>query len=328
MKISLSTYFDSRKPDVSWIKGYCRDFIDLNKEIVYSRGDIIEAVFEAGKRRGIGVIIPADFKFWDTEETFRPKYVDGIEIPLDSPLRFKKFGPQIDLKRKGVTYIKEHGFKEIFVETLTDERARKELSQKATRGLGYAGPRTGIRHIIPWGSMIESEYYYELFCNNGERIQIEVRRSGRIMAHVPSYGRIRKNTVEFETPPRTMRGNVYRVETFETRGKCSCPDAEFKEEGGKIKQDHLFERFTKYRNPEAVECRHVLSARRKVSDINIFADNIRIPPREGLKNFWLALTAKTLVGTRERAERPLKTDIDILTGNAIASRPVDQLYYL
>ncbi len=330
MGVEIGAYFDSRKPDVGWIKDYCRDFIDLNKETKLYRDTVVDAVFEASEKKGVGLIIPSDFEFWDTDKKFKPRYVEGIEIPLNSPLRFKKFGPQIDLKRKTIGHIKNHGFKEIFEESLYDEKVRKKLAKKATRGLGYFGPRTGIHHIIPWGAIIESEYYYEVFCGNGEKIQVAISRSGRIKVYVPSYGRIRKNTVEFETPPRTLRDNLYRVEIFETRGKCTCPDAEFKEEGGKIKKDEFFERFTKYRNTEAVECRHVLSARRKMNEDykHIFIENIRIPPTDLLKRFWLTLTMKSLVGTKGRSERPLKTHIDILTGNAIGSRAPDQLFYL
>ncbi len=330
MAVSFGIYFDPGKPEVGWIKGYCKDFIDLNKETRVYRETVVEAVFEASEKKGTGVIIPEDFEFWDEGKKFKPRYVEGVEIPLNGPLRFKKFGPQIDLKRKSIEYIKEHGFKEIFAETLSDGGIRKKLANSATRGLGYAGPRTGIHHIIPWGTMVESEYYYELFCKNGKKIHIVVSRSGRIKAYVPSYGRVRKNTVEFETPPRTSRGNLYRVEVFETRGRCSCPDSEFKEEAGKIKIDELFERFTKYRNPEAVECRHVLSARRKLEEgyKDLFLENIRIPPAEKLKKFWLTLTVKTLIGTKERSERPLKTHIDILTGNAIGYRPLEEMFYL
>lgn len=330
MVVDLSMYFDSRKPEVEWIKNYCTDFIDLNNEMKLYRGTVTDSIFEASQRPKCGVIIPENFEFWDQNETWHPRYVKDVEIPLNSPLRFKKYGRQIDLKKKGIGYIKDHGFKEIFAETLIDFDRKLKLRDKATRGLGYIGPRTGIHHIIPWGAMVESEYYYKIFCDKGRKIQVSVSRSGRIKAHVPSYGRIRKNTVEFETPPRTLRGNEHMVEIFETRGKCSCPDAEFKEEGGKIKKDELFEWYTKYCRPEAVECRHVLSARRKLNEDykDIFIENIRIPTRDKLKKFWLAATIKTLVETRGRSERPLKTHIDILTGNAIVKERLRELFYL
>lgn len=330
MVADLGAYFDSRKPEVGWIKDYCKDFIDLNDEIRLNRGIVVDAIFEASNRKKCGVIIPDEFEFWDQNETWRPRYVKDVEIPLNSPLRFKKYGRQIDLKREGVRYTKDHGFKEIFTETLMDLDKKLRLRNKATRGLGYIGPRTGIRHIIPWGAMVESEYYYELLCGNGQKIQVYISRSGRIKVYVTSYGRVRKNTVEFETPPRTFRDNEYRVETFETRGRCSCPDAEFKEEGGKIKKDKLFERYTKYSRPEAVECRHVLSARRKMNENynDIFIENIRVPPRDKLRKYWLTATIKTLVGTMGRSERPLKTHIDILTGDAIVKERLRELFYL
>jgi len=329
MAVDLGVYFDSRKPGIEWIKSYCEDFIDLNNEIRVYRGTVVDAIFEASNRKKCGVIIPSEFDFWDQNEKWRPRYVKDIEIPLNSALRFKKYGRQIDLKKKRVGYIKDHGFKEIFAETLMNFGTKMKLRDKATRGLGYTGPRTGIHHVIPWGAMVESEYYYEIFCGNGEKIQVYVSRSGRIKAFVPSYGRVRKNTVEFETPPQTSRENEYKVEVFETRGRCSCPDAEFKEEGGKIKKDELFERYTKYCRPEAVECRHVLSARRKMNEKrDIFIENIRIPPRDKLKKYWLTTTVKTLVGTRESSERPLKTHIDILTGDAIVKERLRELFYL
>ena len=334
MKLHPGLYFDSRKPDVSWIKSYCKDFIDLNRETRVYRDTVVDAVFEASNLPGVGVIIPSDFEFWDNGKKFKPRYVKEVEIPLNSPLRFKKYGPQIDLEKKNIAYIKEHGFKEIFAETLNDEKVRKRLKNTSTRGLGYFGPRTGFHHIIPWGSMVESEYYYEIFCGNGDKIRVSIRPSGRISALVPSYGSPSRNRIIFETPPVTQRNNVYRVEALETRGRCSCPDVEFKEEGGKIKLDKYtkFERFTKYRDMEIVECRHIRSAERKLCEDEAFKDilfgELRIAPKEKLTKFWLALTVKTLIGTRKSSERPIKTYIDILTGNAVGSEPLGELYYL
>jgi len=106
-------YFDRNKPTVTQIRQrYNGNFIDL-RDYFHDHGElpnivVAEAIINAAKYNN-GLIIPKEYSFWDRGKTFKRAFLRnelGIhEVPISTPLRFKKLGDELNITTTKLTKV-------------------------------------------------------------------------------------------------------------------------------------------------------------------------------------------------------------------------------
>lgn len=322
-------FFDPERPGITEIRNsYKGRFIDLNDYDGLKDEDVVYAVMEAGNK-GRGLIIPEVYCFWDRDSEVGIK---GNRVRLDSALRFKKYGPEINLTTSGTSIreIKERGItpRKLFREMLGDSVVRERLLNGSYRGIGYWDPRKRTHRIIPFDVPVEGQKFLDF---HGKEMGISYQYADCYIT-VPSLSRgDREYIITIRVLPVTELDEEYLVEWFMTESPCGCEDSFFKTIRGK--EDDLLKTLFKYSNPEYSHCRHFWGALqaaydRSKKDPKAKPFLVEFPRATGLVNPWYTLKTRTVIGNENRARRPLKTEIGIMCGKIIGYCGPEEMFDL
>jgi hypothetical protein len=309
-------HFDHRHPSPKRIKESYTRFVDLRDKNGLIWDDISDAV--SGLKPGYGLWLP-EGDCWDRAAVYRDRKT-GVEVPLDTPQRFRKFGPQIDVVKSGTTLrrIREERItlRSAFREVLGDPAVREAMRERSFRGIGFWSPRSRRHNIVWFDVPVEGQRYAEMF---GDEFQ-----TGYLFADAyqstPSFSRLDRSYITpLRVLPVTEMDGTYYIEGLETVAVCGCEDAFHTGSGGKKKVHDDFEAVFKYANPEQVICRHNWAQRgiaEKLSREQEGAKQILVqqPRATGLVNPWYNLKTRTLIG---KGRRPLKAEIGVYLGHVI-----------
>ncbi len=312
-------YFDSRKPAVADIKAKYSEFLDLNRYRGLTHRDVVEATQETSRCYNKGLIIPRTYDFWDRSQTYQLRHTRRDVVPLDTPERFMKFGPEVNINKSTMSMkqAKETNFQLV--------SAMKEASysmdvETAYRGFGLWGVKSKNHFLLPFIVLAEGEHYYLL---NADRIRV-IHQDFDTKQVLPSASRELRHIIHLRPLPTTSEFNV---EATETKGDCPCEDRLFKEGISRMKQNDGFLDIYKYSKGEYLDCKHKYAAFRKAQELakKEGKPDIRIDrypkPTGYYLNSWVLLKTKTLVAEEggKNARRPLKTEINLELGRLIAS---------
>jgi|GEM_PF-1583092 len=328
----FSEYFDPDLPTVSEIRDSYKPerFVDLNQCSGLTHENVADAILQTG-RTGKVLYIPEEpvYAVWNRGDVFRK---GGKSVPLNTPLRFKRYGHEVDVTKSG-TSIKEIMEQRLtprkaFRLKLTDSTVRKNLVEGSFRGIGWWDPKKRTHRITPFDVFAEGRKFMEFY---GNEMEIEFQYADcRIL--VPSLSRPdRKYIVNVRVLPVIKEGDQYLVEWLMTEASCGCEDEFYKGARGKLMEDHTAKTVFKYANPEHTHCRHFWAAMEKAAEMS-YKDQkappflVRFPRATGLLSPWHALKTRTLIGDGKRARRPTKTEIGILCGKVIGYAGAESMF--
>ncbi len=326
-------FFDPALPAVREIREkYGRRLIDLNQYECLTHRDVADAILRAG-RRGEALCIPpgSRYRIWDRGSIFRRK---GKSIRLNTALRFKKYGPEIDLTKSGtgVKEIKERELtpRKAFREKLGDPGVRKALLEGSYRGVGWWDPKKRTHRITPFDVFAEGHKFNDFY---GKDMVVEFQYAD-CRVTVPSLSREgRDYIIEVRVLPVTEENDDCLVEWLMTEATCGCEDRFFRGAKSKLREDDEAKCFFKYANPEHTHCRHFWGVLEKVTersyrDPKTLPLLVEFPKVTGLLSPWHALKTRTLIGNEKAARRPLKAEIGILCGKVIGYEGPESMFDL
>ncbi|MBN1897089.1 MAG: hypothetical protein JW789_05230 [Candidatus Aenigmarchaeota archaeon] len=330
MLVKSDLYFRTECYGVSDIRSRYSGSIDLYDKKGIINDDVCDAILEAS-HKDASVIIPEHVEsrysgapsrpyFWNRSEI---RKIDGQKVPMDTALRFMKFGPQIDLTLKSTTLrdIKDYNltprnaFRELDV-----EKKREALKKGSYRGIGWWDPKRKKHKLLPFEVPVEGEAFNERF---SDEMIFEKLRSDA-MVKVPSISRYMKKDYVVIMRVLPVTDGKYIHEWLMTDVFDGCEGRFYNESGGKKFDGAGFVDLYKYASPEDVYCRHcwgaLLAAEEKSHrDADVPPFRLSYPRvTEDLRDAWKTLNMKTIVkspGGRER--RPQKTEARIQLGRII-----------
>ena len=317
-------YFDPRKPTVPEIREhYGSRFIDLTTYRALTHENVAEGVMEAS-RKGWGVVMPEGpgvYQFWDRGATVNVK---GRYIPLDSALRFMKFGPSVDITRRSTTATQLREGKmtprKLFREALGSADAKEMLLKGSYRGIGWWDPKGHAHRLLPFDVPAEGEKFADFY---GDEMRFGYQHADAYVT-VPSLsrGEDREYVVTMRVLPVTLQNDAYLHEWAMTEIPCGCEDRFFRGAAGQLKADPIRNVY-KYAIPEEPFCRHgwgSLAAAQKRGDKGPEAEKFRVkfPTVRGLMAPWYVLSTATIIKPQGKPERrPLKTEVRIQLGRQL-----------
>jgi len=320
--------FDHMYPSVGRAKEKYT-FIDKSEYKGLTRNDIADAVLNL--KHNEALIIPAGM-YWGNE-TFRHKK-SGTEIPIDSPARFRKFGPQIDIVKSDVTIreIKDKKLtpRNVFKQVLSDSETREKLKNGNYRGIGFWSPRSRRHNIIWFDVLAEGQKYLDTFNKEfGTGYQF-----ADAYQYVPSFQQIEGvRTTPLKVLPVTERDGEFYVEWLEEYAQCSCADAFFMGARGKKKIDHKFEGIYKYMNPEQIICRHnwaqrILAEKEPEKNPDAKPLLVKLPKATGFLEPWRKTKMQVYIRYEKGLRRPYKAEITAGCGNFLGILEPDYAFDL
>lgn len=310
-------FFDYDYPSAREIKErYEGRIIDLNAYSGLTHANVVEAVLTLPRVHALA--LPSSYQFWNRSETYK---TGGIDVPLDTPQRFNKFGPEANLNttKMGVRTASGNNF----LPVPAMREAAKDMSvEQAYRGFGYWGVRTKQHHIMPFEVLAEGRKFYEAF---GKDVKV-IYQHGDIYYVVPSASRPDRK-YEIHLRPMPTEGDFNAAWT-ETLGDCGCESSAFGEIRSKKKIDDVYVDLSKYSKGEHVTCRHKRAAYERACEeskkpgmkpvlVGMF------PRATGILDPWFVLKNYTIItdSNGRHARRPLKTEDRITLGRVIAYDP-------
>ncbi len=323
----MKEYFDPNLPTVSDVKDRYKNPLDLRKYESLTHENVANAIL-SGDRRGL--IIPDEpgkYQIWDRSDSVKSK---GRILPLNSALRFKRYGPQIDVTTSNTSQrdIRERHLtpRMAFREKLSDPEVRKKLLEGAYRGIGWWDPRTRTHNIAAFDVFPEA-YFYEKFYKNDMGFKY-LFSDGYV--HTPSVSGEPEYRVTLRVFPNT---DDFLIEWLMTQAYCECLDQFHRGARGKKKGRDEFENIFKYSKPERVWCKHTLGALRKAEKLSHKWDNVpdfRVssPEPTGILNPFYTIKTKTLIAVRNSFRRPIKLEDGILLGNVTGYAGPEEMFDL
>jgi len=304
--------FDHRHPTAKQIQERYKPR-DLSEMAGLTRADIADAILHLTP--GHYLILPE--LGWENDVYSNP--FRRFSVPLDTPARFRKFAPEIDVVKSGIT------LKKIRERQLTPRSAFRALEQPEVReklrkgnyrGVGWWSPRSRRHNILWFDVLAEGQEYARMFEDDFDTEYL----FADAYQHVPSFSREDRVYI---TPLKVLPVTPGQacIEWLETFAQCGCEDSFYMGAKTKKKADDAYEALYKYVNPEQIICRHNWAQRKLVEKASREGRTplrllLEWPNATGLLNYWLTLKTKTLIRGR-RLRRPLKTEINILCGNGI-----------
>ncbi len=324
-------FFDPDLPRVSKIREkYGRRFIDLNQYGGLTHSNIVDAILKAGTS-GKALYIPREYAIWERDRVFRK---GGRSITINSSLRFKKYGPEVNVTKSttSVRKIKEQALtpRKAFRQKLEDSDVMDDLLEGSYRGVGWWDPKKRTHRITPFDVFAEAHKFKDFY---GEEMEVGFQHADCYVT-VPSLSRPRrKYIIEVRVLPVTEKNDDYLFEWLMTESTCGCEDHFFKGAQSRLKQDSEAKTFFKYANPEHTHCRHFWGVLEKITersyqDSKALPFRVKFPTVKGLLSPWHALKTRTLIGNEKRARRPTKADIGILCGKVIGYEGPEKMFDL
>jgi hypothetical protein len=312
--------FDHGHPTVSRAKETYKDFKDMTIYEGLTRSEIAESVLNLKENNGL--IIPAG-TYWGNEK-FRHRKT-GSEIEINSPARFRKFGPEIDIVSSGMTIkeIKDSRLtpRKAFLKALSDPSVRENLLNCSYRGIGFWSPRARRHNIIWFDVLAEGQAYLDFFKNEFETIF----QFADAYQDVPSFKQIEGvRTTLLKVLPVTERNGEYFIEWLEEFAQCSCADAFFMGAKSRKKTKDESEGIFKYINPEQIVCRHnwaqrQLAEKEAESNPNMKPLLVRWPRATGLMEPWRKAKTHVFVSDEGGLRRPYKAELGPMMGNILGT---------
>jgi len=328
-------YFDPGKPTVGEMKSKIGNrFIDLTGYDDLSHADVADGILEASRREGYGLVIPEgpEFRFWDREKVVSVK---RHKIKLDSPLRFMKFGPDINLTERStpVKMFKEDKLtpRKLFREVLGSSDNREKLLNGSHRGIGWWDPKSKTHRLLPFDVPAEGEKFRDFY---RDEMRFGYQRSDAYVK-VPSITRekIREYIITTTVLPVTKEDDNFHYEWSMTNVPCQCEDRFFRGTAGKVKKDEEIEDLYKYAIPEYQFCRHgwgsLIETQERgetITDAKPFL--VKFPTTTGILGPWYTLSANTIIKSGNIERRPLKTEVRIQLGRVIGYAGPDAMFDL
>ncbi|MBM3303950.1 MAG: hypothetical protein FJY76_02545 [Candidatus Aenigmarchaeota archaeon] len=324
--MDVREYFDTNLPTVGEIRERYRNPVDLRAYDRLSDRDVADAIMKADRR---GLIIPDEhgrYQIWDRSAVAISR---GRTLPLDTALRFKRFGPEVDLTRYGTTQteIRERRLtpRKAMREVLGNSGAREKLLNGACRGVGYWDPRTKTHSIISFDVFPEA-FFFERFY--GDRMDFDYLFADGYV-HVPSVSGEPDYRITLRVFPST---DDFLIEWLMTQANCECKDQFHRGARGKEKYDG-FESIFKYSKPERVWCKHTLSALHRAEKLSHKRSDtppfrVSYPEPTGIINPFYTLKTKTIVVCGNRARRPLKVEDGVLLGKVTGLEGPERMFDL
>jgi len=329
----IREFFSYDAPNISEIrKRYDGRFIDLNKETHLDKKTFASALVEAAKTNS-ALYVPEDFEFWDKSKIFY-KEIGGEKIALEinTPYRFRKFGPEININNTKMTVeeARRTKFHEAIYKSLSDTESRKSMLE-GTRGMGWWRPRQKDHVIVPWHVLAEGFIYANQPKLGGTSKILYVSGDARIK--VPSTSSRRKlYDIYILTLPATSIERERNLDMFQTSWKGdACEDVIYREMGWKFPDEKPeILSIIKYSRPEQVICKHSYTAEWKACEQlekNGLSAEFRYPyPQRLFGNVYNTLKRKTIIGDEKHGKRPAKSMIAPACGMAIGLEGPDQMF--
>jgi hypothetical protein len=322
-------FFDTEHgPSAAEIRKNYRNCLDLTTYKNLTHGDVADAVLETASRDSWRLKIPSyapeepgRYLFWDKEEQI---YARGGKryVPLDTPGRFNKFGPEINLTKRSTT------MKELVEDRLTPKKLmkvymeskenRELMSEGSWRGLGWWDPVSHEHKLLPMDVMIEGEKFAKDY---GKEVVFNHQHGDTFVSNVPSLTRKdRKYGVIIRMLPVTAENDAFCQEWTRTESFIASEDFYHRTAGGKKKEGDEYAGLYKFSNKERTFSLHtwgclLLAAERSRKDGSIKKILIDYPVtnKSSMWNVWYALGNKTTVaGYDGSEERPDKTEARVI----------------
>jgi hypothetical protein len=264
----LREFFDVGYPTVAQIRERYKDrVIDLNHETTLTRQNVALAIKEAAEKNAM-LYIPASFPAWEGLTFSKKELGKEVSIKVDTPYRFKKFGPEVNINttRMGVNESREFDFMGTFHRAISNADARAEML-KGTRGIGYWRPRQKDHVIMMW-YLFPQGYGFANQKKLGGRAKVKSRLADA-KVEVPSFsnidsssGRVRRfYEIDVLTLPVHVEDGFFRQELLQTEWRgARCPDVSYRETKGTVSEDPAIIAMSKYSRPEHVICKHIYTA--------------------------------------------------------------------
>ncbi len=324
--MGVKEYFDPGLPEVGSIREIYKRPIDLTAYDGLTNKDVADAIMRAGGR---GLIIPDEpgkYQIWDRSDVVKAR---GMELPLDTALRFKRYGPEIDLTKSSTTQreIRERHLtpRKAFRERLSDPGVRDALLEGSCRGLGWWDPRTKTHNIASFDVFPEAHFFERFY---EDEIEFKYLFSDGYVC-TPSVSGEPEYRVTLRVFPNT---DDFLIEWLMTQANCECLDQFHRGSRGKGHADK-YENIFKYSKPERVWCKHTLGALNKAEKLSHKWDNVpdfrvSYPSPTGIINPFYTLKTKTIIMSGGKARRPLKTENSILLGKVTGLEGPERMFNL
>jgi len=331
-------YFNRDLPRVTTIEErYEEKFIDL-RDTFFDNGkltnkDVAEAIITAAKHDK-GLIIPNGYKFWNRsnvcKQVYNKKHLGIDSVPLDTPIRFKRFGPEINITPSGISRAKlknermtpRNAFRNTFIRDDVKER----LLSEAHRGWGYWG---GAHHrIVPFGAVYEGHLFREYY---GDDIDIKYQFADS-RQDIPSRSEEDKYKTKFLVLPVTSADDEYFVEWTKMEFEHVCEDVAIRSMQTKKRSGREYENVHKYANTEMQFDAHIYGALELIEDVSGNYGKpvlVKFPRARRISPFDV-LTRRTIIEDGTTLRRPIKLEIDIGLGYVLGhpDMKVEKLYDL
>ena len=318
--------FDHRYPPVSWAKEH---YTFLDKSGCNLTGsDIADMILEL--KHNTALVLP-DRNYYGGQPY---KHRDtGTIIPLDTPARFRKFGPQIDLVKSGTTIGETKERKTTprkAFRQLGEEGTRETLRSDMYRGLGFWSPRARRHNIIWFDVLAEGQAYLDFFQN-----EFKTRYQFADAYHyIPSFKQTGGTRItQLKVLPVTERNGEYFVEWLEEHAQCNCADVFFMGSKSKKKTGDRFEGFHKYANPEQEICRHnwaqrILAEREAEKNPERPRPLVKWPKATGFMEPWRKAKMQVYIREGSGLRRPLKAEVGIFCQYMLGTLTPDEAFDL
>ena len=328
-------YFDPKAPSVADIMTkYAGRFYDCSTYRGLTHENAADALMHAS-RRGYGLILPEGpgaYQFWDRGKIVRVK---GQDIQLNSALRFMKFGPSLDITKRGTTSKRMRDEKltprKLFKEVLGSDINRERLLNGSYRGIGWWDPKAKKHRLLPLDVPAEGEKFRDF---HSKWIRYAYQHADAYVT-VPSVSRDgREYIVTLRVLPISADGGIQYNEWAMTESPCGCKDRFFRGAAGQAKIDEEAMNIYKYAVPEEPFCRHgwgalMATQERGEKYKNAEPFQVKFPIVKGLMGPWYVLSTATIIKpVGKRARRPLKTEVRIQLGRAIGHAGPDYMFDL
>ncbi len=329
-------YFDPNIPTVAEIgRNYTGKLIDLTTYRGLTHENVADAVIQAS-RRGKGLVIPEGpgvYQFWDRNAVASVK---GKKIPLNTALRFMKFGPSIDItkRRTSATALREEKLtpRKLFREVLGSPENRKKMLYGSYRGIGWWDPKAKKHRLLPFDVPAEGEKFRDFY---GNGMEFSYQHADAYVT-VPSLSRgdERSYIITLRVLPITADDDCFYHEWAMTDSPCGCEDRFFRGAAGQAKVDEEFRNVYKYAIPEEPFCRHGWGSLIETQDRGNKIPNaesflVKFPTVKGLMGPWYVLSTATIIKpVKGSARRPLKTEVRIQLGRTIGHAGPEYMFDL
>ena len=332
--VAFEKYFDPEKPTVREIKEKHGSRIrDYSTHKGMSGRDVADAI--ASLPHDYALILPLPENkdnYYDAGAVFCK---GKKQIPLDTPSRFKKFGPEINIigYKTAMKDIRENKLtiKKAFRQAFASSETKERLLSYLHRGFGWWDVATKTHRIIPFDVPPEGQMYFDLY---KKKMSIDYQLADSF-ASIPSFSKEEKYKTKIWVLPVT---DEYLIEWTKMTWDCNCEDSMFKEARSKIKIGDEYDIIFKYSNSETPMCRHIWANILK-SEEHSKTDNkpFRIEylkPKGDMRKHWGTIKTRLILakadpgGKIRHMRRPLKAETSPLCGYVMGYCGIGELYDL